>query len=201
MMTQTQIVALQSDHAAAVADIHCISQEGTFLTSLGAPFLTLLYATMARSGQGVGLVALQEQTVVGFVVGTRSTGGMFREVVLQQPWHLSRLVLARALQRPQLLWQAAQTLAYPLQQQTDLPAAELLALAVAPAQRNQGIGTKLVLALCRTMTRQQIPAMSVTVDGANTGAQRFYQRHGFVIRHQSQMYGRPMVHLSIDLAA
>jgi len=195
MTDSISIQPLRPRHAAAVARIHHLSQEGTFLTALGHPFLTVLYEEMSRSAHCRAFVALVEGQVVGFVVGTLSTGAIFKEVALKRPIRLGWLVFRRALRRPRLLWQALQTLAYPAQANHALPPAELLSLALEPRWRNRRIGSALVARLHAAMREAGVTQMAVTVDAANAGALRFYRRHGFRHAVTSQMYGRPMEHL------
>lgn len=193
------IQRLELGHALVVAEIHIASQSGTFLTSLGHGFLTLLYDQISRSNYGNSYVALNSSEVIGFVVGTVHTKKLFKEVVLKAPFHFGWLVFKRAVSRPVLLWQAVKTLAYPSQSAKDLPEAELLALAVTPAWRNQKIGGQLMQRLVQSMEAAGIDKMSVTVDSNNDGALRFYQRHGFVPQSTFEMYDRPMNHLVLNL--
>ncbi|MFQ5575536.1 MAG: GNAT family N-acetyltransferase [Anaerolineae bacterium] len=195
MNDSISIQPLQPQHAAAAARIHRLSQEGTFLTALGGGFLTVLYEEMSRSKHSLAFVALARNEVIGFVVGTLSTGAIFKEVALKRPFRLGWLVLRRALKRPRLLWQAAQTLAYPVQANHPLPPAELLSLALEPRWRNRRIGSALVSHLYAAMRRAGVAQLAVTVDAANGGALRFYARHGFKQVGTSEMYGRKMEHL------
>jgi len=190
-----RIEPLEPQHAPAVAKIHSVSQSGTFLTSLGEEFLTLLYRRISRSACGNSYVALSGEDVVGFIVGALSTKQLFKDVALKAPLHFGWLVFKRGLSRPTLLAQAFKTLAYPSQGDENLPDAELLALAVDTPWRNQKIGAQLVTQLRQSMHTAGIGAMVVTVDGDNAGALRFYQRHGFKPAAVSHMYGRPMQHL------
>lgn len=189
---------LHTSQASRVTKIHLLSQENTFLTSLGADFLTLLYEEMSRSAYSFSYAAMYEDELVGFIVGTPHTGDLFKDVIFKRPFHLGWLVFKRALHRPLILWQTLKTLAYPGQMPANTPRAELLALAVSPPWRNRQIGSCLLQRLIQELRAANIDGMVVTVDGHNDGAIRFYQRHGFKLLAQSQMYGRPMVHLALN---
>lgn len=194
------ITQLKSQHASTVAEIHMASQSGTFLTALGSDFLTLLYKQISQSSRGMSYVALNNDEIIGFVVGTLHTKALFKEIALKSPVHLTWLVFKQALKRPILFWQAVKTLAYPAHGTTpDLPEAELLALAVDIDWRNQQIGSQLVRQLIQSMTAVGIEKVVVTVDGDNTGALRFYLRHGFVSTATFEMYGRLMNRLVLAL--
>jgi ribosomal protein S18 acetylase RimI-like enzyme len=193
------IQPLNVQHASAVSEIHLVSQQGTFLTSLGRDFLTALYSQISQSDYSVSYVALSDGEVVGFVVGTSHTKELFKEVALKGSLRLGWLIFRRALSRPVLLWHAVKTLAYPSQGAEDEAQAELLALAVAPAWRNKGIGDQLLRQLVYGMKMAEVDQIEVTVDGNNNGAVRFYRRQGFEPLFTFEMYGRPMVHLALVL--
>jgi len=193
------IQPLQARHARAAAEIHVLSQKGTFLTSLGRDFLTVLYEQMSQSSYSISYAATQNEEVVGFLVGAVQTKAIFKEVVTKRFFRLSWLVFKRALSRPALLWQALKTLAYPGELAEDTPEAELLALALEPTWRNNGIGGHLVRQFREGMEAAGVARIAVTVDGDNDGALRFYRRYGFERAFDFEMYGRPMVNLIVDL--
>ncbi len=72
--------------------------------------------------------------------------------------------------------------------------ADLLALAVLPAQQGRGIGGKLLAHVIEVAERvapsSQIPSLRLTVAETNTGAQRLYARSGFRIIDGSATYDR-----------
>lgn len=72
--------------------------------------------------------------------------------------------------------------------------ADLLALAVLPAQQGRGIGSKLLAHVIEVAERvapsSQIAALRLTVSETNTGAQRLYARSGFRIVDGSATYDR-----------
>ena len=72
--------------------------------------------------------------------------------------------------------------------------ADLLALAVLPAQQGKGIGTKLLEHVIEVAERvapsSSINALRLTVSETNTGAQRMYARAGFRVIDGSATYDR-----------
>ena len=62
---------------------------------------------------------------------------------------------------------------------SDLPAAELLAIAVAPAARGRGTGRQLVTALTSEFQRRGVGAVRVVVGEDNEAAIGLYERCGF----------------------
>lgn len=72
--------------------------------------------------------------------------------------------------------------------------ADLLALAVLPAQQSRGLGTKLLEHVIEVAERvapsSKIGSLRLTVAETNTGAQRLYARNGFRIVDGSATYDR-----------
>ncbi len=194
------IQPLNPTHASAVAAIHLASQEGTFLTSLGQEFLTLLYSQISQSVYGISYVALCNSAVIGFIVGATQTDALFKEVIVKRPLRFSWLITKQALFRPAVFWQALKTLTYPKHITVGEPSAELLALAIEPGWRNQKIGQVLCQQLAQDIKNLNLNLLCVTVDGQNKGALRFYKRNGFIHASDFEMYGRPMVQLSLTIS-
>ena len=61
--------------------------------------------------------------------------------------------------------------------------ARILMLAVSPPARNLGIGTALLNAFLRECTASGAANIELEVRKSNVNAIRFYDRHGFAIRH------------------
>jgi ribosomal protein S18 acetylase RimI-like enzyme len=70
---------------------------------------------------------------------------------------------------------------------------------VDPAWRSRGIGAALLEALVVGCRARTILLLDVTVDAANTGAQRFYARHGFTLHRHFTLYGRIMAQYRLTL--
>jgi ribosomal protein S18 acetylase RimI-like enzyme len=205
------IVELHPRHAAAAARLHLAGQPGTFLSSLGVDVLTLIYETLPTSkgsfgfaAQADNLPALASPALNGFVSATTSTGRLFAEVGVRRVGRLLPLLLTRFAQQPRLAWLSLQTLIYPFvtgsNDQETAPSAELLSIMVEPALRGQGIGARLLDQLCTACRTRGIALLDVTVAADNGGARRFYERHGFALRHSFALYGRPMCSYRLMLA-
>ena len=79
-----------------------------------------------------------------------------------------------------------------MREEGEEPSAELLSIMVEPAARSHGIGGLLMAAFLQECHRRGLHAVTVTVDAANAGAQRFYARHGFTPWRTITLYGRAM---------
>ena len=197
-INQSTISPLSSAHAADAARLHILGQPGTFLTALGADVLTVFYRTLPVSPVGYGYTALDENgRVLGFAAVTTSTGRLFVEMGTLRLGQLLPPLLARFARCPSLILRSAQTLLYPMlagdRERGAGPHAELLAIMTEPALRSQGIGAALLTAVCAECRSRGITELTVTVDAANAGARRFYERHAFVYGKEFSLYTRAMV--------
>ena len=195
---QLTLIPLGPEHAKDAAWLHMIGQPGSFLTSLGADVLTVVYQQLPCSQAGFGLAAVdpaRPQELLGFVSATTSVGALFLEMGTRRLPALAPPLLRRFAQSPDLALRAIQTVAYPFLHDTpadDAAPADLLSIMVRPEVRSLGIGALLVIALKAECRRRDIAALDVTVAAANTGAQRFYVRHGFAYKRSFTLYGQPM---------
>ena len=80
--------------------------------------------------------------------------------------------------------------------------AEIADLVVAPARRNRGIGSSLILQLLATAVSWRLPAVEISVARDNEGARRLYQRLGFDLDRELKLPGHaePAVVLRLELA-
>jgi ribosomal protein S18 acetylase RimI-like enzyme len=216
------IVELAPHHAADAARLHIAGQPGSFLTALGLDVLAVLYQALPASSVGFGFAAVEcaegplttplqsdpawptSEKVCGFVSATTSTGRLFVELSTRRLAQFLPPLLRVYARQPRLAWLTMQTLFYPLLAgdhagQDDRQAAELLSIMVEPARRGQGVGAALLQALATACQMHQISLLTVTVDAANAGARRFYERHGFQMMRGFVLYGRSMCRYWMEL--
>lgn len=184
---------LGAGDAETAAKIHAEGQPGTFLTSLGPAFLCGLYRQMAVSPLCFGYVACEDREVVGVVVGTVDSGGVFKELIWQRGLALAAPV-ARALARhPALLPKVVQTLMYPVKAEAEPGEAELFFVGVRGDRRGRGIGQALLRALTQEARRRGMLAMGLIADASNEAAKRLYERNGMQETRRFALYGRSMI--------
>jgi len=184
---------LSSQDAAAAASIHAEGQPGTFLTSLGAAFLRVLYSEMAASPNCYGYVACEGDEVVGVVVGTRDSGAVFKELIWRRGLRLVFPVARALLHHPSLLPKILQTAFYPSQSEIMPGEAELYFIGVRPSRRNKGVGKALFDALAQESRRRGMLAIGLMADAHNEAAQTLYRHSGMKEVRRFALYGRPMV--------
>ena len=157
------------------ATMHASEISEGFLPSLGHPFLARLYRRVVRSPRSFLLVADDDGRVVGFVAGSENVGALYRSFLLHDGVPAALRALPRIARSARRVFE---TLRYPAGD-TDLPAAELLAIAVEPDARSRGIGHALVEAFTAELRRRNVDGARVVVAADNERAVRVYEACGF----------------------
>lgn len=160
--------------ASFMAAMHQRSITTGFLSTLGTPFLRLLYRALVTDPDGVAVIAEDDSGPVGFVAGTRSTSAFYRRFAVKHGWRAGLVVLTR-LVRPGAIRRLWESFRYGTGEETS--GAELLAMAVAADRRGRGIGVSLGREL---LSRLETPTVRVVVGSDNHVAIAAYKRMGFV---------------------
>jgi ribosomal protein S18 acetylase RimI-like enzyme len=161
--------------APAAARLHAGQIGEGFLSSLGPRFLTLLYKRIVAWPRAFLLLAEDDGTVVGQAAATEDVGGLYKQFVIRDG------LMGGVIAAPQLLrrWRSTlETLRYG-SAEGDLPAAELLAVAVDVAWQGRGIGKALVLAANEELARRGVDNARVVCAASNAAALGLYRSSGF----------------------
>jgi ribosomal protein S18 acetylase RimI-like enzyme len=161
--------------AATVARLHASAIHEGFLPTLGPAFLTTLYRRIVRHPGSFLLVAEGGDGVDGFIAGTDDVGALYKSFAVRDGVVAGLVAAPRIVRSWRRVWE---TVRYPAGEH-DLPPAELLAVAVDPSARGQGLGRELVGALQAEFTQRHVAAARVTVAANNDNAIALYERCGF----------------------
>lgn len=183
-MTAHIRVALPTD-ARAVAAIHAERIGEGFLASLGPRFLARLYRRMAFSDAAVLLVAERTGSVVGFVAGTTSTGRLYRDFLMRDAVPAGLAALPAIVRAPRQVWE---TLRYGTAENSgELPAAEILSIAVATDATGEGTGHALLTAALDELT-PRVDGVRVVTAVDNEAALKMYEGAGFVHHSRTEVH-------------
>lgn len=159
------------------AQLHADSITEGFLPRLGPRFLERLYRSVVKDDGSFLLVAENtDGTLVGMIAGTQDTRALYRRFVRRDGVRAALVAAPRVLRNAGAV---LETLRYGGSTATDLPAAELLALAVDHTARGHGIGRALVDALTVEFARRGTTSSRVVVGAANDSALRLYRECGY----------------------
>ncbi|MBA2532844.1 MAG: GNAT family N-acetyltransferase [Nocardioidaceae bacterium] len=163
----------------AVARLHAQLLADSFLATLGERFLRVLYRRIARDRASTLLVARRGPDVIGFIAGTENTKQLYRDFIRRDAVRAVAAAGPGLVRNPRA---TLETLRYDAVagSSSDLPAAELLALAVRPSARGRGVGARLVAALQEDFGARRVSRARVTVAADNTAALAVYVRCGYV---------------------
>lgn len=181
---------LEPADASQVARLHCAAIDTGFLSSLGSAFLTTLYRLVASDRFACGLVAEEDNRIVGFAALTSDIRSLYRSLLcrgaLRFLRHLPGFLFSGCRCR-----QAMETLIYPRRGcRHALPRAELLALAVQPDRRRRSIGRQLVEQVLRDARCRGLTRIKVCVGDTRTAARALYADMGFEHACNLEHHGR-----------
>jgi GNAT superfamily N-acetyltransferase len=161
-----------------VARLHVENLDRGFLATLGPRFLALMYQAIDACDSSVLLVEKHDNRTVGFVSGAHCMGPIYRQMLKHWPRLLPALL--PSLFNPSRLWRILEILRYSGKNSelADLPAFELLSIAVDPSARGQGVSERLYQALGDYCREHGTPAFKIVVGEGLEPAHRFYQRMG-----------------------
>ena len=193
------IERLGRQHAAAVAALHGASLSG-LLTQLGPAALRAYYIACAESPLAAGFVALDSNTVQGFVLGSTATGDLRRDVIRRNPVGVVAGIAAGVLRRPAVLRWLIGSARGPDSGSYDAKAPELIYLAVSPGQRGRGMGRLLVDAFADAMRGAGQTRFEVSVDDSNREGAAFSDRLGFTRLGEYDEFGQRHIRYASPVA-
>jgi ribosomal protein S18 acetylase RimI-like enzyme len=177
--------AVRSD-VPTVAELHRSRFPQGFLPTLGSRPLERLYHHIVQSSRGFVLVADDAAGVNGFVAATDDTRQLYREFFRRHGVAAALVAAPAALRAPRKVWE---TIRYGDRAgRRDLPAAEILAVAVATRARGTGVATNLLAAALDEFRTRKIAGVRVVTSVGNSQALRLYQQAGFRPRQRIEVH-------------
>lgn len=187
-----QIVALTVEDAAAAAELHRSMIPSSFVSSLGSSFSRRLYRGILSSRHAFGYTGKNpDGNLVGFIACADSTGKVYQSSLLRCGISMV-LSLLPHLWRISVIRRSWETLRYPSAVGDDLPAAEILCVAIAGEAQGLGLGKTLMQEALTEFRRRGATHVKVAVGADNTSANQFYQHCGFGLAVTRTHHGRPM---------
>ncbi|MEN8237779.1 MAG: GNAT family N-acetyltransferase [Actinomycetota bacterium] len=164
------------DDARALAGLHSAGIDTGFLPSLGHRFMRVLYRSLIDAEGAVVIVADDGHGPVGFVAGVADTSEFYRTFIKRRGVSAALAALPAAM-RPSVMKRVWESLNY---EGATVQGAELLATALLPGARNQGLGTRLGSMFLSQMADMGADAVNVVVSVDNNHAIAAYEKMGFV---------------------
>jgi ribosomal protein S18 acetylase RimI-like enzyme len=171
---------LNSSDYRTVASLHCDHINQGFLTTLGVPFLTLLYEAIDKDSESVLLVERVDLKIVGFVTGTRGLARIYKQLLLK-PLRLI-YALKSCLLSPSKMYKIIEVLLISKNSNisSNLPKQELLSIVVNPAYQGGGHAENLFNTLCCHFREKGTSSFSIVVGSNLDRAHAFYTKMGSI---------------------
>lgn len=181
-------IRLLPAHAQEVARLHILGISTGFISSLGDKFVTSLYEAIAESDNSFGIVAVENNSIAGFVTCTDNIKDLYKKIILNKGIHFL-FILAGKMMSFKRIRKIFETLFYPDRVSKDLPKAELLSIVVSPDSYGKGIGSTLIYKLFEECRNLNIDSLRVLVADQNKPANLMYQKCGFELEKQIDNHG------------
>ena len=177
----------------AVVAIHLAAFPNFFLSFLGPRFLRLFYAAVMRDG--IALVATLDGRVSGFAAGSVDSREFYRLLFRKRFVLVALSIVPAILRKPPTLMRVVRRALYRTSSEGAVTkGAELMSLAVDPAQQRHGAGRALVAAFAARAKEAGAESLWLITDAAdNDQVKRFYESLGFTkIRSFTNDEGRAL---------
>jgi len=187
--SQVEFKDLQVIHAGQVAALHiqCISTG--FISSMGIDFVTSLYDAIVKSKSSLGVVAVRNEKVIGFVAFTTNLNKLYKSIIRRKGLKFALLLAGNVLSLRRIK-KIFETLFYPARiKKMNLPAAELLSIAVGPEERGKGLAGKLIEKGFQHCRKTGIEKIKVLIGADNKAGNKLYLKFGFKLIGQIVNHG------------
>jgi len=187
--SQVEFKDLQVIHAGQVAALHiqCISTG--FISSMGIDFVTSLYDAIVKSKSSLGVVAVRNEKVIGFVAFTTNLNKLYKSIIRRKGLKFALLLAGNVLSLRRVK-KIFETLFYPARtKKINLPPAELLSIAVAPEERRKGLAGQLIKKGLRLYRKTGVDKVKVLIGADNKAGNKLYLKTGFKLIGQIVNHG------------
>lgn len=172
--------------AEELAHLHTSCLPHGFMTQLGERFLRVLYGGLLSDPDGVCLVAECEGPLVGAACSVASRSGFYRRL-----WRRHGVAAAASsgprLVKPGVVKGVLENLRY-ARNGSEMPAAEIISLAVAPDFRGHGVATRLIAQSLSALADRGVEAVTLHSAAEDEAAQRLFTGAGFQPHGQFELH-------------
>jgi ribosomal protein S18 acetylase RimI-like enzyme len=180
---EMQLRRLTSEDVPEVAALHLKAFPQFFLSSLGERFLREFYWGLSADPASICYVAKVDGKLGGFVAGSAQPGGTYRRLVKARFLKLFVATGLAVIRRPLIGLRLVRTFAARTSSAGQKDTAELMSIAVDPAQQGRSIGQALIVEFVGAAGRAGSRRIVLTTDRAqNSRVNAFYALQGFRLR-------------------
>lgn len=170
-----KIVEIAHKHISNIVDIHIKAFPDFFLTFLGPGFLKEFYKSFLHDEQGIGFVAIENDRILGAIVGPFKPAGYFKRLLLRKWYVFCFSSIGAVLRKPKVIKRLFRAVFYRGEAPEGGQRALLSSIAVAPDAQGRGIGQALVQKWTEEVKRRGGKGCYLTTDAENNEkVNRFY---------------------------
>ena len=179
--TLQSIHQLDAPKLRLLAELHLSVME-TLLTDLGLSIVARYYEVAAKDENVIGICAINDDTVLGWVVGSPYPQALNNRLRSPLPWFIVQM-LQVVLTHPRILLQLITSARSAGNEfALGLGELELTYIGVAPEARSQKLGFALLQEFINASRVAGYQKISLSVETENAKAVSLYERNGFRIR-------------------
>lgn len=166
-----------------IVDIHMQTFTGFFLTFMGRGFLRQMYRSYCEYAPADLLVALDDQNrAVGFLAYSCDMSGLYKYMIKKKLIPFAWYSLGAFLRKPGVFLRIVRAFLKPGESKREEQYVELASIGVHPDAKQTGIGSQLIGYLQDIVDFNKYAYIALETDAVdNDGANRFYQKNGFVL--------------------
>ena len=187
-------VALAPQHADAVAGLHLECLRTGFRGRPGRSLLRCYYASVACGKGATGIVALEDNAVIGFVCGVWNPQQVHSILLGQHGLELLFWGFMQIIWRPRIIREMLKRVLGPRKDPHPCGLAyELRPIAVAPEGRRSGVAAELIRLLLKDAAARGYECVHLYVEDDNDAAKGLYLKAGFNMVSKNQQSGLLLV--------
>lgn len=179
MTTKNIIRNFTDEEITQIAKLHYNNIESGFLSSLGEPFLKLIYFSLQQKGILIGV--RKDKMIVGFVSGVENLSSVYTEFFRKNFLKAFFFILPKIIS-VDVIKKLFDIALYPFKKkktkEIEFPDAELLSIVVDAGYRGIGVADMLYKELVKDFKSQNIKEFKIIVGGNLIAAQKFYAKMG-----------------------
>jgi len=179
-----------SSDLSGIVQVHIRSFPGFFMTNMGAAFLQEYYRTVLEFPENISLVTIQNNQVIGFVVGFGNPQA-FYSFYRQRYRRLITTILLAVLRNPRLIRRVLSNFKRVSSVRGDTLEVELSSIGVHPSFK--GVGHFLIVDFVDLARERGYQSVYLTTDSeGNEQVNLFYKKQGFILEQTFLSGGRKM---------
>lgn len=177
-----------------IVSIHLDSFQGFFLTFMGRNFLKLMYRSYVEHKNSDVLVAFEDKKPIGFLAYSGDLSGLYKYMIKKRLIPFAWYSLGAFFRKPTVFMRLVRAFLKPGETKREEKYVELASIGVSPHIKSKGVGSQLIDVLKSKVDFKEYAYITLETDAVNNdGANRFYQKNGFVrVREFETNEGRKM---------